>query len=443
MSADTTQIVAIVGRPNVGKSTLFNRLIGRKKAIITPEAGGTRDRNYDIAEWGRHTFTVIDTGGYLPGDGANFEQAIRTQVKVAIDECQLILFVVDCKQGITPNDHTVAELLRRSGKKVLIVANKADNHHLLMEAPTFHALGSMPVYPISATHGSGTGELMDAIIEALAQQDNMLPNGSEQVHLPRISFVGRPNVGKSTLMNALLGRDRSIVSERAHTTRDSVNSLYNLYNKKILLTDTAGIYRKKTDKDAIEFYSLIRSVKAIQHSDVCVVVISAEEGLTKQDLHIMQLAHSRKKGMVLLVNKWDLIDKQVYSAERYRKELATHLGTLAYVPVLFTSGLHKQRIFQVMEKALKVYENRQSRIPTPKLNDFIQATVNKTPPPMLKGKLIKIKYATQMPLSSPTFALFANLPQYIQTPYKRYLTNQLRAHFDLEGTPVTLVFKKK
>ena len=443
MSTDTTHIVAIVGRPNVGKSTLFNRLVGRKKAIITPEAGGTRDRNYDISEWGRHTFTVIDTGGYMPGEGPNFEKAIRTQVKVAIDECQLILFVVDCKEGITPNDHTIAALLRKSGKTVLIVANKADNYNLLMEAPTFHALGSMPVYPISATHGSGTGDLMDAIVDDLKQQDTSIADASAQEEFPRISFIGRPNVGKSTLMNALLGKDRSIVSERAHTTRDSVNSLYNLYNKKILLTDTAGIYRKKSDKDAIEFYSLIRSVKAIQHSDVCVVVISAEEGLTKQDHHIMQLAHSRKKGMVLLVNKWDVIDKEIYSAERYRKELATHLGTLAYVPVLFTSGLHKQRIFQIMEKALQVYENRKSRISTPKLNDFLQAAVNKTPPPMLKGKLIKIKYATQMPLPSPTFALFANLPQYVQTPYKRYLTNQLRENFDLEGTPVTLVFKKK
>ena len=440
MFSHTQHIVAIVGRPNVGKSTLFNRMVGRAKAITTPEAGGTRDRNYDISEWGTDAFTLIDTGGYLPGEGPNFEKAIREQMQIAIEECHLILFLVDCVAGILPDDHTLASLLRKSGKPVLVVANKADNGQRALNAPSFHALGLGDAYPISASHGTGTGDLMDAIIDHLNIQDTEV---AEEEKLPRISFVGKPNVGKSTLMNALLNKERSIVSPRAHTTRDPLHSHYNLYNQQVIITDTAGIYAKKKQKEAIEFYSLIRSVKAIQHSDVCIVMISAEEGLTKQDLHILQLAHQHKKGIILAINKWDLVDKEAYDTTQYRKDLAAQLGTLAYIPVMFISGLKKQRIFHLIQKALEVYTNRKQRVPTPLLNKVMQEAIAQTPPPVLKGKLVKIKYATQMPLSSPTFALFANLPQYIPTSYKRYLTHQIRAHFNFEGCPVTLVFKKK
>lgn len=442
MTSNTEHLVAIVGRPNVGKSTLFNRMIGRSKAITSPQEGGTRDRNYDISEWNGHSFTVIDTGGYLPGEGANFEKAIREQMSIAIEECHLILFLVDCQAGILPDDHAIAAILRQSGKPVLVVANKADNAKRALNAPAFHALGLGSSYPISSTHGSGTGDLMDAIIEKLEVKTPLLKEENDE-KIPRIAFIGKPNVGKSTLMNALLNQERSIVSERAHTTRDALHSHYNLYGKQLIITDTAGIYRKNKQKEAMEFYSVIRSVKSIQRSDVCIVVISAEEGITKQDLHILQLAHKHKKGILLLVNKWDLIDKEKHDAQLYRKELVIQLGSLAYIPILFTSGLKKQRIYHIMEKAVEIYQNRSRRVPTPALNKIIQEAIAKTPPPMTKGKRIKIKYATQMPLPSPTFALFANLPQYIAPSYKRYLTKQIRAQFALEGAPVTLVCKKK
>lgn len=438
MSNDPSHLVAIVGRPNVGKSTLFNRMIGRSKAITSSEAGGTRDRNYDLSEWNNRTFTVIDTGGYLVGKGANFEKAICEQVKLAIEECNLILFLVDCRTGLLPNDRVIADLLRQSKKPVLVVANKADNTKEFLSAPMFYEIGLGNPYPISATHGSGTGDLMDAIIEKL---DIQSPS-TEEEEFPRISFIGKPNVGKSTLMNTLLSQERSIVSEHAHTTRDALHSYYNLYGKKFIITDTAGIYRKCRVKEAIEFYSVIRSVKAIQYSDVCIVVISAEEGLTKQDLHILQLVHRHKKGILLLVNKWDLIDKTTFDPDQYRKALTRELGTLAYTPILFTSGLKKQRIYQMITKALDIYENRRRRVPTPQLNKIIEQAIARTPPPVVKGKLIKIKYATQMPFPSPTFALFSNLPQYVSASYKRYLSKQIRAQFDLEGAPVTLVCKQ-
>lgn len=434
-------IVAIIGRPNVGKSTLFNRMIGRSKAITTPQAGSTRDRHYDLAEWGVHTFTLIDTGGYLPGEGTNFEKAIRQQIGTAIQECHLVLFVVDCVSGILPDDHVIATLLRKSDKPVLVVGNKADNGARALHAPAFQALGFGEVYPISASHGTGTGDLMDAIVEQLDQQP--MPTQEEKGDVPRISFVGKPNVGKSTLVNALFNQERTIVSPHAHTTRDAVHSHYNLYNQAFILTDTAGIYRKKKERESVEFYSLIRSLKAIQQSDVCVVIVSSEEGLTKQDLNILQLVHRQKKGIILAINKWDMVDKEAYSIAQYRKDLMKQLGTLSYIPMLFISGLKKQRIYQLMKKALEVYENRRLHLSTSALNKVIQQAITQTPPPVTKGKLIKIKYVTQLPLPSPTFALFANLPQYIPTAYKRYLEKQLRAQFNFEGAPITLVFKRK
>ena len=439
MYSNTHHIVAIVGRPNVGKSTLFNRIVGRSKAITTPEAGGTRDRNYDIAEWCGRTFALVDTGGYLPGEDGNFESAIRKQVRIAVQECDVILFLVDCKSGLLPNDYVIAEMLRKAGKPIVMVANKADNAMRALVAPSFQALGLGDVYPISASHGRGTGDLMDAIV------GHMDDSKDEQVveGIPRIAFVGKPNVGKSTLMNALLNQERSIVSEQPHTTRDALHSLYNLYGQRFMITDTAGIYRKNKYKEAIEFYSVIRSVKVMQQSDICIVMIEASKGLTKQDLHILQLAHQQRKGIILAVNKWDLVDKSLYDGVQYRKDVSAQLGTLSYVPVVFISGLTKQRIYHLMKKTLEVYHNRKQRLGTPLLNTIIQKAITQVPPPVIKGKYVKIKYATQIPLSAPTIALFANLPQYISTTYKRYLTNQLRNHFNFEGVPLTIVCKKK
>ena len=431
-------IVAIVGRPNVGKSTLFNRLVEQRKAIMDNERGITRDRHYGYAEWTDKHFTVIDTGGYVQGSDDVIESAIRQQVQIAIDEAGVILFVVDCKDGLTGLDKDFAMVLRATDKPVLVVANKADNLASTLMMHDFYALGMGNPYPISAASGSGTGELLDEVVKHL--QDG---GASAAETPPRVAILGRPNVGKSSLLNVLLGEDRSIVTPMAGTTRDAIDTTYKLYGKHIVLTDTAGIRRKAKVKDNIEFYSVIRAIGALQEADVVIVMLDATQGLEAQDVNLIGLAHRYKKGLVILVNKWDLIQKDGHTAEVYKKELLKKLAPLDYIPVLFTSTVRKQRIYQALEKALEVYENRKQKLATAALNKVMLTAIERYSPPAIKGKYIKIKYVTQLPTATPIFAFFCNLPQYIKPPYMRYLENQLRGHYDLAGVPIKLVFRKK
>lgn len=431
-------IVAIVGRPNVGKSTLFNRLVEQRKAIMDNERGITRDRHYGYAEWTDKHFTVIDTGGYVQGSDDVIESAIRQQVQIAIDEAGVILFVVDCKDGLTGLDKDFAMVLRATDKPVLVVANKADNLASTLMMHDFYALGMGTPYPISAASGSGTGELLDEVVKHLQDGD-----ASAAETPPRVAILGRPNVGKSSLLNVLLGEDRSIVTPMAGTTRDAIDTTYKLYGKHIVLTDTAGIRRKAKVKDNIEFYSVIRAIGALQEADVVIVMLDATQGLEAQDVNLIGLAHRYKKGLVILVNKWDLIQKDGHTAEVYKKELLKKLAPLDYIPVLFTSTVRKQRIYQALEKALEVYENRKQKLATAALNKVMLTAIERYSPPAIKGKYIKIKYVTQLPTATPIFAFFCNLPQYIKPPYVRYLENQLRGHYDLAGVPIKLVFRKK
>ncbi len=433
-----SNIVAIVGRPNVGKSTLFNRLVERRKAIMDNESGVTRDRHYGYAEWTGKHFTVIDTGGYVLSSGDVFESAIRQQVQIAIEEARVILFMVDCRDGLTGLDKDFATVLRATSKPVLVVANKADNVSAALMVHDFYPLGMGTPYPISAASGTGTGELLDEVVRYF--QEEVL---STQETTPKIAIIGRPNVGKSSFLNALLGTVRSIVTSVAGTTRDAINTHYNLYGKHIILTDTAGIRKKAKLRDNIEFYSVIRSIGALQEADVCVVMLDATQGLEAQDMNLIALAHRYKKGLVLLMNKWDLIQKDNYTAEAYKKELLKKLAPLDYVPILFTSTLKKQRIYQAIENAVEVYNNRRKKLTTAALNKVMLAAIERYPPPAIKGKYVKIKYVTQLPTYTPVFAFFCNLPQYVRPPYKRYLERQLRSHFDFTGVPIQLVFRKK
>lgn len=432
-------IVAIVGRPNVGKSTLFNRLVEKKQAIMDDTSGVTRDRHYGMAEWNGRMFTVIDTGGYVTGSEDVFEKAIRDQVITAIREANTIFFMVDTKTGLTDLDKEFATVLRAAGKPVFLIANKSDNHQLRMEASEFYALGFEKIYPVSSTNGSGTGELLDDLVEVFEPE----AESSMDENIPRVSILGRPNVGKSSLLNALLGEERSIVTEVAGTTRDSINTRYNLYGKNFVLIDTAGIRKKTKVKNNIEFYSVMRSIKALQDSNVCLIMIDATQGLESQDMNLISLANRYKKGIVLLVNKWDLIEKNTSTAQQFKKEIETKLGPLNFIPVLFISALNKQRIFKVVEESMEVYENRRRKIPTSALNKALLPVIEKYPPPAVKGKYIKIKYITQLPTETPTFAFFCNHPQYIRPPYERYLTNQLREQFNFSGVPVKMVFRNK
>ncbi len=431
-------IVAIVGRPNVGKSTLFNRLVEQRKAIMDNESGITRDRHYGYAEWTNKHFTVVDTGGYVQDSNDVFESAVRQQVQIAIDEASVILFVVDCKDGLTGLDKEFATVLRAARKPILVVANKADNVPTTLMMYDFYPLGMGSPYPISAASGTGTGELLDEVIQHFEDKVSL-----EAEPLPKVAILGRPNVGKSSFLNVLLGEMRSIVTPIAGTTRDAIDTTYKLYGKQMVLTDTAGIRRKAKVKDNIEFYSVMRAIGALQEADVCIIMLDATQGLEGQDINLISLAHRYKKGLVILVNKWDLIQKDSHTAETYKKELLKKLAPLDYMPVLFTSTVKKQRIYQAIEKTLEVYESRRKKIATSALNKVMLASIERYNPPAVKGKHIKIKYVTQLPIYTPIFAFFCNLPQYIKPPYRRYLENQLRSNFNLEGVPITLVFRKK
>ncbi|MCO6359022.1 GTP-binding protein [Roseivirga pacifica] len=432
-------IVAIVGRPNVGKSTFFNRMVERRQAIMDNESGVTRDRHYGYAEWvGKH-FTVIDTGGYVTGSEDVFEGAIREQVEEAMNEASVILFMADCHDGLTDLDKDFAKVVRGLKKPVMVVANKADTAEWSYNSAEFYGLGLGDVFPISSASGSGTGELLDEVVKHFEDEGSENPDDG----IPRIAILGRPNAGKSSFVNALLGRERTIVTDVAGTTRDTINSRYKLFGQDFILTDTAGIRKKSKVHEDIEFYSVMRALQALQDSDVCVIMIDATRGLEAQDMNIISLALKYKKGIMLMMNKWDLIEKETNTMHKIKEEIDERLGTLSWIPKIFTSVTDKKRIFQAIELAVKVYENRIRKVATSDLNEAILPEIERYPPPALKGKYIKIKYITQLPTLTPTIAFFCNLPQYIKEPYERYLENKIRENFDFEGVPVKLVFRKK
>ncbi|QCK13298.1 ribosome biogenesis GTPase Der [Mangrovivirga cuniculi] len=434
-------IVAIVGRPNVGKSTLFNRLIEKKQAIMDDQPGVTRDRHYGFGHWTDKYFTVIDTGGYVTGSADQFEGEIRKQVKTAMEEASVIVFMVDSHVGMTDLDKEFANVVRETNKPVVVVANKADNLEYQMMANEFYALGiTDEIFPISANSGSGTGDLLDHIISHFEEQ------GDENPHegIPRIAILGRPNAGKSSFLNTITGNVRSIVNEEAGTTRDAVDTHYKMYGQNFILTDTAGIRRKSRVKENIEFYSVMRSIQALQDSDVCVVMVDATRGLESQDVNIISLAVKYGKGVMIMINKWDLVqDKSSNTAKEYADRIYERIGDLRYIPIIFTSVTEKQRIFQAMELAVKIFENKNRKIPTSKINDILLKEIEKTPPPATKGKYIKIKYITQLPSKTPSFAFFCNLPQYIKAPYQRFLENRIREKFEFTGVPLKIFFRKK
>ncbi len=432
-------IVAIVGRPNVGKSTFFNRLVGGKKAIMDNEIGITRDRHYGYSEWGGKHFTVIDTGGYVREDDSIFNESIRHQIGIAIEESDVILFMVDTHMGVTDFDKDFANEVRKSKKPVMLVANKADDNLKVHSSNEFYALGIGDVYPVSAQSGSGSGELLDDLIKHF-EDDGIEDPDSE---IPKIAILGRPNVGKSSLLNVLTGQERSIVNEMAGTTRDAINTRYKQFGQDFILVDTAGIRKKGKVRDNIEFYSVLRSIRALEESDVCIIMIDAQNGLEAQDLNIIRLAQRNRKGIVILINKWDVIEKDSKTAQNYEKELREKLAPHHYIPIIFISVHEKQRIHRAIEKAVEVYKNKVTKISTSKLNDALLPEIERNPPPALKGKYIKIKYITQLPTHNPTFAFFCNLPQYIKEPYERFLENKLRSYFPFEGVPISLVFRKK
>ncbi len=431
-------IVAIVGRPNTGKSTLFNRLIQRREAITDAVSGVTRDRHYGRSDWNGRDFSVIDTGGYAIGSDDVFEEEIDKQVELAIDEADVILFMVDAADGITREDEDVAQLLRKVKKPVLLVVNKVDNPKREQEAYEFYNLGLGDYYSISSISGSGTGDLLDAVVENLPE-----PVERVEENLPRFAVVGRPNAGKSSFINALIGENRYIVTDIAGTTRDSIDTKYNRFGFEFNLVDTAGIRRKKKVKEDLEFYSVMRSVRAIEHCDVCLVVLDATRGFDGQVQNIFWLAERNRKGIVILVNKWDLVEKETNSVRDYEAEIRREMAPFTDVPIIFISVLNKQRIFKAIETAVEVYQNRSKKIKTSKLNEIMLPLIEAYPPPSLKGKFVKIKFITQLPTPQPQFAFFCNLPQYVREPYKRFLENKMREKFDFNGVPISIYMRKK
>jgi len=432
-----SNIIAIVGRPNVGKSTFFNRLVEKRKAIVDDFSGVTRDRHYGTGEWiGKH-FSVVDTGGYVHGSDDVYESAIREQVLIAIDEATVILFMVDVTTGVTDLDDEIANLLRRSKKPVFVVVNKVDNTGLHIEANAFYSMGLGELYPISSMTGSGTGELLDEVVkhfEDLPEEENTLA---------KYAIVGRPNVGKSSLTNALLGETRNIVTSNAGTTRDSIAIHYNQFGHEFLLIDTAGLRKKGKVTEDIEFYSVMRTIKTLEEADVILLMLDATEGIESQDINIFRLAEKNRKGIVIIVNKWDLIEKTHKSSKEFEDRIREKIAPFTDVPIIFTSVTEKQRIMKVVEAAGKVYENKTKKVSTSKLNDTMLPIIQNFPPPATKGKYIKIKYATQINGRSPMFAFFCNLPQYVKEPYKRFIENKLRENFDFEGVPVEVYFRQK
>ena len=433
-------LVAIVGRPNVGKSTLFNRLVGSRKAIVDDTAGVTRDRHYGRCEWCGHEFSVVDTGGYTSNSDDVFEAAIRSQVQIAIEEADVVLFMVEAATGITDYDAEIADVLRRSRKPVVLCVNKVDSGAKMYDAYEFYGMGLGEIYSISAANGSGTGELLDALVA-------VLPEGTQEedpyAGLPRITIVGKPNVGKSSLTNALLGEERNIVTPVAGTTRDSIETHYNKFGHEFMLVDTAGIRRKAKVHEDLEFYSVMRSIKAIERADVCIMMIDATSGMEAQDMNIFSLIQRNRKGCVLVVNKWDLFIKDSNTMKEYTEALRSRIAPFDDVPIIFTSVVKMQRIQDVLNAAAEVYANYSQKIPTARLNEVMLPIIEETPPPAWKGKYVKVKYITQLPTSFPAFAFFCNLPQYIKDPYKRFLENQLRANFNLTGCPIQIYCRQK
>lgn len=434
-----SNIVAIVGRPNVGKSTLFNRLIEERKAIVDQTSGVTRDRQYGHSDWNGKKFSVIDTGGYVMNGDDEFELEIRKQVSLAIDEADVILFLVDAKEGLTPMDEDVAEMLRRCKKKVMLVVNKVDTPQRMTEISEFYALGLGELYPIAGITGSGTGDLLDAVVEDFDEGED-----DPTSELPRITIVGRPNVGKSSFINTITGTERNIVTPIAGTTRDSIYTHYNMFGFDFNFVDTAGLRKKKKVEEDLEFYSVLRSVRAIENSDVCILMLDASQGLEQQDLNIFGLIQRNNKGVVIVVNKWDLVEKDTNTHRDFENLIRERIAPFEDVPIVFTSVINKQRIFKVLETAKQVYEARSRRISTSELNDALLPIVKEqNPPPAVKGKWIKIKYITQLPTAYPQFVFFCNLPQYIRDPYRRFVENRMREMWDFHGVPMKIYFREK
>ncbi len=431
-------IVAIVGRPNVGKSTLFNRLTESRSAIVHETAGVTRDRHYGKSLWNGVEFSVIDTGGYVTNSDDIFEEEIRKQVMLALDEADNILFLVDVSNGITDHDESIAKLLRKTKKPVFLVVNKVDNYERTLDSHEFYNLGLGEIYPVSSITGSGTGDMLDALVQTFTRESS-----EEEDELPKFAIIGRPNVGKSSLINALLGEDRNIVTPLAGTTRDSVHTRYNKFGHDFYLIDTAGLRKKTKVSENLEFYSVMRSIRSIEYSDVCLLLLDAERGIEAQDMNIFNLVIKNRKGIVVLVNKWDLIEKDQMSTVHFEKAIKKRMEPFTDVPIIFTSALTRQRIHKVLEAAMEVYRNRIQRIPTHKLNEVMLKAIEELHPPSIKGKFVKIKYVQQLPTHAPTFAFYCNLPQYIKEPYKRYLENRLRENFNFSGVPIQLFFREK